>query len=81
MILALVFSSVELQQLGMYEYTVAPVPCAFLAPASMALSLWGTPLLYSAPRTIVIDVGGMEEDKLEVIYFSVLGIHLPVIGR
>jgi hypothetical protein len=50
-------------QWSLLEHTVAPVPWALVAPASMALSLWGTPLSYSAPRTIVKDV---VEDKVDL---------------
>jgi hypothetical protein len=50
-------------RLKLLTRTVAPVPWALVAPASMALSLWGTPLSYSAPRTILKDVG---EDKVDL---------------
>ena len=43
------------------------MPCALVAPASMALWLWEAPLSYSAPRTIVIDVGGKEGDKDDLV--------------
>ena len=44
--------------LDVVEYTSLPIPCALLGPFSIGLSLWGTPLSYSAPRTILVDFRG-----------------------
>lgn len=45
------------------EHTSLPSPCALLGPFSMGLSLWGRPLSYSAPRTILVDL----ERELNVV--------------
>ena len=50
--------------------TVAPTPWALLGPFSIALSLWGMPLSYSAPRTIVkvlCIVGGNGGGEVDVL--------------
>lgn len=49
-------SRVQLELLGAH-LTSLPIPWALLGPFSIGLSLWGTPLSYSAPRTILVDFG------------------------